>query len=114
MAIYIFSVTKHIRDDMYKTESIDLELSDEEYRNINNDDEKYSKTSALASRKLGEKVQANAFPTKINTTNTKERGNKKSIKKSSNKKSFWKPIWAIPFKFIWWLIKLPFKMIFSK
>jgi len=114
MAIYSFSITKHIRDDMYKTESIDLELSDEEYRSINNDDEKYSKTSALASRKLGDKVQANGFPSKLNTISVKESGSKKGVKKSSTKKSFWKPLWAIPFKFIWWLIKLPFKLIFSK
>lgn len=114
MSIYSFSITKHIRDDMYKTEFIDLEVSDEEYRNINNDDGNYSKTSALASRKLGEKVKANGFPTKINTISRKESRSKKSTNKSSNKKSFWKPLWAIPFKFIWLLIKLPFKLIFSK
>ncbi len=114
MAIYSFSITKHIRDDMYNTEFIDLELSDEEYRSINNDDEKYSKTSALASRKLGDKVQANGFPSKLNTIRAKESGSKRGVKKSSTKKSFWKPLWAIPFKFIWWLIKLPFKLIFSK
>lgn len=65
MAIYSFNVRKHIRDDMYKSEFIELELTDSEYRNLNNDDGKYSKTSAFLSARLGEKVQANGFPNKI-------------------------------------------------
>ena len=113
MPIYHFNITKHVRDDMYETEFIDLELSEEEYRNINNDDENYSKVSALVSSKLGKKVKANGFPTKSNIVSNKERIKKKDIKKTAYKKSFWKPVWAIPFKFIWWIIKLPFKFIFS-
>jgi hypothetical protein len=53
MATYRFQVKKHIRDDMYKTEAVELELSDSEYRNIKSDDGKYSKGSALLSSKLG-------------------------------------------------------------
>ena len=109
MAIYSFNVRKHIRDDMYNSQFVEVELSDQEYRDINNDDEKYSKTSALVSRKLGENLQAQGFPSKINTGNTNASKEKQGKEK---KKSFWKPWWAIPFKFIWWLIKLPFKLFF--
>ena len=62
MAQYRFQVRKHIRDDMYKTETVELELSDSEYKNIKSDDSKYSKGSALLSSKLGEKVESQGFP----------------------------------------------------
>ena len=104
MAIYRFNIRKHIRDDMYKSEFVDVELSDSEYRNINNDTEKYAKTSALISNKLGEQVQANGFPTIVTLSIQTAK------KQKGNRKSFWKPWWAIPFKLIWLIIKMPLKL----
>ena len=71
MATYRFQVRKHIRDDMYKTESVEVELTDSEYRNIKSDDGKYSKASTLLSSKLGVKVQALGFPTEIKASKGK-------------------------------------------
>ena len=65
MALYSFNIRKHIRDDMYKNETIELELSDSEIIKLNNDDGKYSKNSAFLSAKLGEKVEVNGLPKKI-------------------------------------------------
>lgn len=72
MATYRFQVRKHIRDNMYKTETIEVELSDSEYKNIKSDDSKYSKASALLSSKLGESVQSMGFPTEIKSSKGKK------------------------------------------
>ena len=111
MAIYSFSIRRHIRDDMYKNETIEVELTDAEAKSLNNDDGKYSKTSKFLSKKLGENVQSNGLLRKAGSENTSK---KESEKEKSNKKSIWKPWWAIPFKILWWLIKLPFKLLLSK
>jgi hypothetical protein len=107
MAKYKFQYREHIKDDMYKTESAEVELTDSEKNSINSDDEKYSKTSSLLSSKLGKNVQALYFPSEIKDSNRKV---KKEVKSNTPKKSFWRPIWAIPFKLIWRLVKmiLPF------
>jgi hypothetical protein len=98
MATYRFQVRKHIRDDMYKTETIEVELSDSEYKNIKSDDSKYSKGSALLSSKLGESVQSMGFPTEIKSSKGKSNEEGKAKKKKS---SLWRPLWAMPFKLIW-------------
>ena len=109
MATYSFGVREHIRDDMYRDYSVDVELTDEEVRRINNDDSEYSKCSALISSKLGLRLKAQGFPQKVES--------QKIIQKNSGKKrvakegSFFRPIWAIPFKLVWWIVKLPFKLI---
>jgi hypothetical protein len=64
MALYHFSISRRV-NGMNQNSFIDLELSEDEARSIRNDDANYSKVSALASRKLGESVKANAFPTKL-------------------------------------------------
>lgn len=110
MAIYSFNIRRQIRDDMYKSETIELELSETEARNLNNDNSKYSKTSAFLSAKLGEQVQANGLPRKKSA----EKSKKETKDEKPKRKSFWRPLWAVPFKLIWWLIKLPFKLLFSK
>jgi hypothetical protein len=105
MATYRFQIRKYIRDDMYKQEFVDIELTDKEYQSITSDDGNYSKTSSLASSKIGENVKVLGFPSKVNSNlSTKE-------KSKTNGKSFWKPFWAIPFKLVWLVIKmiLPFK-----
>jgi len=86
---------------MYKTEAVEVELSDSEYRNIKSDDGKYSKASSLLSSKLGENVQSLGFPTEIKSD--KEKVNKEE-KSKSKKSSLWRPLWALPFKLIWRLI----------
>ena len=114
MATYQFRIRKHVRDDMYKSESVEVELTDNEARSINNDDSKYLKCSALVSSKLGYNVEAQGFPTKVEKQKSIEKKSaKKEENKTSKKKSFFKPLWAIPFKLVWWIIKLPFKLIFS-
>lgn len=50
---------------MYESESVEVELTDNEARSINNDDSKYSKCSALVSSKLGISVEAQGFPSKV-------------------------------------------------
>lgn len=111
MATYRFSIRKHIRDDMYSSEYVNVELTDKEASSINNDDSKYSKCSALVSSKLGYKVEAQGFPSKVESyANSKNKSSKG--KEKTSKKSFFKPWWAIPFKLIWLIIKLPFKLIF--
>lgn len=109
MATYRFRIRKHVRDDMYKNESVEVELTDNEVRSINNDDSKYSKCSALVSSKLGITVEAEGFPSKVEKQKSVEK--KSSKKETTKKKSFLKPLWAIPFKLVWWIIKLPFKLI---
>jgi len=101
MATYRFQVKKHIRDDMYKTETVEVELTDTEYTNIKSDDGKYTKGSALLSSKLGESVQTLGFPTEIKSSKVKDNNDGKS---KSKKSSLWKPLWALPFKLIWRLI----------
>lgn len=101
MAIYRFQVKKHIRDDIYKTESVEVELTDSEYKNIKSDDSKYSKASALLSSKLGENVQSLGFPTEIKASRGKSKDDGETKKKKS---SLWRPLWAFPFKLIWRLI----------
>lgn len=109
MVTYSFRVREHIRDDMYRNYFVEVELTDEEARRINNDDSKYSKCSALISAKLGLKLEAQGFPQKVES--------QKIIQKNSDKKqitkegSFFRPIWAIPFKLVWWIVKLPFKLV---
>ena len=110
MATYQFRIRKHIRGDMYSNESVEVELTDNEARSINNDDSKYSKCSVLVSSKLGYKVEAQGFPSKVEKQ--KSFDEKSAKKETSGKKSFFKPWWAIPFKLIWWIIKLPFKLFF--
>ena len=103
MAKYKFQIRKHLRDDMYKTETIELELTDSEYNTISTDDNKYSKGSALVSSKIGEKVESLGFPIKINEE--KNNSSKKDKNNDVKKSSLWKPIWAMPFKLIWRIIK---------
>lgn len=113
METYRFRIRKHVRDDMYESESVEVELTDNEARSINNDDDKYSKCSALVSSKLGYKVEAQSFPSKVEKQKTVDKKSAKKEKKETTKKkkSFFKPLWAIPFKLVWWIIKLPFKLI---
>lgn len=112
METYRFRIRKHVRDDMYESESVEVELTDNEARSINNDDDKYSKCSVLVSSKLGYKVEAQSFPSKVEKQKTVEqKSEKKEKKETTKKKSFFKPLWAIPFKLVWWIIKLPFKLI---
>lgn len=97
---------------MYESESVEVELTDNEARSINNDDSKYSKCSALVSSKLGISVEAQGFPSKVEKQKLVEKKSaKKEKKETTKKKSFFKPLWAIPFKLVWWIIKLPFKLI---
>ena len=101
MTTYRFQIKKHIKDDMYKTEFIEIELSESEYRNIKSDvlkDGHYVKASSLLSSKLGENVQSLGFPTEIKASNAKGNDDEKS---KSKKSSLWKPLWAFPFKLIW-------------
>jgi len=127
MAIYRFQVKKHIRDDMYQNESIEIELSDSEYNSIKSDDNNYSKGSSFLTSKLGKKVKSMGFPTEIKSSKMstllstklgesvksvgsmkeKESSKKKSKedeKSQSKKSSLWRPLWAMPFKLIWRII----------
>lgn len=101
MATYRFQVKKHVRDDMYKNETVEIELSDSEYRNIKADDSRYSKGSALLSLKLGQEVEVLGFPEKLNDKKSKSKHGDGHGKKKS---SLWKPLWAMPFKFFWRLL----------
>lgn len=101
MAKYRFQIKEHQRDDMYKTDFVEIDLSDNEYNSIKSDDSKYSKGSNLVSSKIGRNVSTLGFPSKI-----LEKREKTKNTKSSNKSSLFKPIWALPFKLIWRLFKL--------
>jgi hypothetical protein len=101
MAKYRFQIKEHQRDDMYKTDFVEIELSDNEYNSIKSDDNKYSKGSSLVSSKIGRNVSSLGFPSKI--SEKKEKNNKT---KSTNNSSLFKPLWALPFKLVWRLIKL--------
>lgn len=107
MAKFRFQIKKHMRDDMYKTEFVEVDLTDEEYKTIKSDDGKYSKASSLLSSKLGGNVQSLGLPSEIRGGNENKKDKSKS---SKSKSSLWKPIWAMPFKLIWRLIRsfLPF------
>ena len=103
MAQYKFTIRKHVRDDMFKTESVVIELSDAEYKSISSDNGQYAKGSALVSSKLGEQVMTTGFPTIVNSPKSEDvKGTKGNDKKK--KSSLWKPIWAFPFKLIWRLV----------
>lgn len=65
MALYHFRIEEHIRDDMYKSYFVDIELTDLEFDHIRSDDSRYSRASALVSSKLGFKVRVLQFPYKI-------------------------------------------------
>jgi hypothetical protein len=101
MAKYRFQIKEHQRDDMYKTDFVEIELSDNEYNSIKSDDSKYSKGSILVSSKIGRNVSSLGFPSRIS-----EKKEKTSKAKTNSKSSLFKPLWAFPFKLIWRLIKL--------
>lgn len=101
MAKYRFKIREHQRDNMYKTDFVEIELSDAEYSSIKSDDNAYSKGSSLVSSKIGRNVASQGFPSKIS-----EKKEKTSKTKTNSKSSLFKPFWAFPFKLIWRLIKL--------
>ncbi len=103
MSTYRFQIRKHVRDDMWKNESIELELSDSEIKNLTkSDDSKYSGVSSFLSSKLGGNVQALGFPVEVKSSSKKD---KSSQSKTAPKTSLFKPLWAFPFKLIWRIIK---------
>jgi hypothetical protein len=109
MATYRFQIKKHVRDDMYNNESVEIELSESEYRSIKSDDSKYSKGSTLLSSKLGGNVQSLGFPTEVKNSKGKEKAKGQTTKKSS----LFKPLWQLPFKLFWRGIKYFAQMMLS-
>ena len=113
MKTYKFQIRKELSNGSFKTESIQLDLSDDQYNSIKSDNETYDKGSALVSSLLGEKVHTLGFPTQVNITsksNVKENIDNQKAPKSS----LWKPLWALPFKLIWRILKFIWRLIFGK
>jgi len=113
MKKYRFQIRKQTGDKQFKTETVEINLTEDEYNSIRSDSSDYKNGSALVSSKLKEKVKTLGFPIEIKTTDNNKPENK--VTKSNDKKtSLWKPIWALPFKLTWRIIKMIWKLIVGK
>ena len=109
MAKYRYKVERKSNGSMTQQniqEFVDVELSVIESKLIKADDRKYTKNSALVSSKLGYPVIVLQFPELIKENIKQDKEGQTTDTSRKSNKSFWKPIWAIPFKLIWRLIKL--------